>query len=383
MVALSEIVRGEGAQYLQSHRTSFEQRKALDDILRCRTEAMGSTAVTCDECRAEYRLFRSCRNRSCPQCQGEARAKWLEARRQEILPVPYVHVVFSAPPELRVLAQFCPEPLYDAVIRAAGQAVIDVGRSDLGAQLGCIVHLQTWSQRMAYHLHCHCVVPCGGFSADGKRWVSFDAGDLPPKALTRRFQALLCRFIRAAAERGEFARLPETVSIEKLLARVRTRTRRVYVKAPFGGVETLLEYLARYTYRVAITNERIDRYEDHRVTFRWRDYGQGSKEKPCVVDGYEFLRRFLLHVPPRGFVRVRSYGFMGNRNRKQNLERARQLIGNTGGGQRAEGFKPIRRLCPSCAGRNERTLHVAPRHEVVITQIDLPLRPPPNEPLAA
>jgi hypothetical protein len=217
--------------------------------MRCRTEAMGSVAVPCDECHVEYRLFRSCRNRSCPQCQGEARAKWLDARRQEILPVPYVHVVFTAPSSLRVLAQFCPEPLYDAVIRAAGQAVIEVGRSELDAQLGCQVHLQTWSQRMAWHLHAHCVVPCGGFSADGSRWVSFEPGDLPRKALARRFHALLCRFIRAALQRGEFERLPETISVEKLLAGVKAREGRVYAKPPFGGVETLLEYMARYTYR--------------------------------------------------------------------------------------------------------------------------------------
>lgn len=342
---------------------------------------MGSVAVTCDECRAEYRLFRSCRNRSCPQCQGEARAKWLESRRQEILPVPYVHVVFAAPPELRVLARFSPEPLYDAVIRAAGQALIEIGRSELDAQLGCQVHLQTWSQRMGWHLHAHCVMPCGGFSADGSRWVSFEPDDLSRKALGGRFHALLHRFIRAAFERGEFERLPETISVEKLLARVKVRPGRVYAKPPFGGVETLLEYLARYTYRVAITNERIDKYEEHQVTFRWRDYGQGS-ERPCVLDGQEFLRRFVLHVPPRGFVCIRSYGFMGNRNRKQNLERARQLIGNTGTAQRAEGFRPRRRLCPSCSGRDERTLHVAPRPEVV-PQFALPLRPPPIQPLAA
>jgi hypothetical protein len=376
MVPLADIVRGEGAQYLQSQRTSFEQRKALDDIMRCRTEAMGSVAVACDECHVEYRLFRSCRNRSCPRCQGEARAKWLEARRQEVLPVPYVHVVFSAPPELRVLAQFCPEPLYDAVIRAAGQAMIDVGRSELGAQLGCQVHLQTWSQRLAYHLHAHCVVPCGGFSSDGSRWVSFQPADLSRTVLARRFHALLCRFIRAALQRGEFERLPETVLVEKLLARANTRAGRVYAKPPFGGVETLLEYLARYTYRVAITSERIERYEEHRVTFRWRDYGRGSEERPCVLEGQEFLRRFTMHVPPRGFVRVRSYGFMGNRNRKQNLERARQLIGPGAAGLRAVGCRPRRRLCPSCSGRDERTLHVAPRLEVV-PQFDLPLRPPP------
>jgi hypothetical protein len=159
-----------------------------------------------------------------------------------------------------------------------------------------------------------------------------------------------------------------------------TRPTRVYAKPPFGGPEKLLEYLARYTYRVAITNDRIESYENHQVTFRWRDYRQGDEEKPCILSGQEFLRRFLLHVPPRGFVRVRSYGFMGNRYRKNNVERARQLIGEAGTSPTREAFKP-RRLCPSCLGRDERSLH-APSPEVT-PQFRLPLRPPPTEPVAA
>src|SRR5215212_2000213 len=171
----------------------------MHDIALCRTEAMGSVPVLCDSCHIEYRLFRSCRNRSCPQCQGEARAKWLEARRQEILPVPYLHVVFPMPPELNVLTRYCPEELYDAVIRAAGQAVIDEGRSQMQAELGCQVHLQTWSQSMAFHVHAHCVVPCGGFSEDRTRWVSFEPADLRVEALSSRFRGLLCKGIRTAA----------------------------------------------------------------------------------------------------------------------------------------------------------------------------------------
>lgn len=381
MVDLAEIMRGEGAQYLGSHFTTFEQQKAMHDIVRCRTEAMGSVPVTCDECGVEYRLFRSCRNRSCPQCQNEARAKWLEARRQEILPVPYLHVVFSTPAELNVLARYCPEAFYDTVIRAAGQAVIDVGWSKAHAQLGCHVHLQTWGQTMAYHLHAHCVVPCGGFSEDGKRWISFHSDDLPEKALSNCFRKLVCKGIQAAARKGKLGRLPNAVSVESLLATAKNRGWRVYAKPPFGGVEKLLEYLARYTYRVAITNDRIESYENHRVTFRWRDYRHGNEEKPCTIEGQEFVRRFLTHVPPRGFVRIRSYGFMGNRNRKQNLERARELIGEACTPPTREAFKP-RRLCPACSGRDERTLHVAPRPEVA-PQFELSLRPPPLEPVAA
>ena len=381
MVDLADIVRGEGAEYLQTHFVRFEQKKALYDIVRCRTEAMGSVTVPCDKCRAEYRLFRLCRNRSCPACQSEARHKWLEARREEILPVEYLQVVFNTPPELKVLAQYCPEELYDVVIRAAGQAVIDVGRSVLKAQLGCQVHLQTWGQNMAYHLHAHCVVPCGGFSADASRWIAFKPGDLPRKALSRRFRAFLGRGLRVAMNQGKLARLPNTVSIEKLLARIMMREWRVYAKPPFGGPEKLFEYLSRYVYRVAITNDRIESHEYHQVTFRWRDYRHGNEEKPCTLEGQEFVRRFVMHVPPRGFVRIRSYGFLGNRNRKRNIERARQLIGEAGPRRTPEPFKPLR-LCPACSGRDQRTVHFALRPDVA-PQLDLPLRSPPIEPIAA
>jgi hypothetical protein len=381
VVDVADIVRGEGAEYLRTHFVRSEQEKALYDIVRCRTEAMGSVTVTCDRCRAEYPLFRSCRNRSCPSCQSEARRKWLEARREEILPVEYLQVVFNTPPELRVLAQYHPEELYDAVIRAAGQAVVDVGRSVLNAQLGCQVHLQTWGQNMAYHLHAHCVVPCGGFSPDGSRWIAFKPGDLSKKALWRRFRTLTCKGLRAAIEQGQFDRLPKTVAVEELLARIEACEWRVYAESPFDGPEKLFEYLSRYVYRAAITNERIESYENRQVTFRWRDYRHGNEEKPCRLEGQEFVRRFVMHVPPRGFVRIRSYGFLANRNRKRNLERARQIIAEAGRRRTQEPFKPLR-LCPACSGRDPRTVHFAPPPDVA-QQVTLPLRPPPMEPIAA
>jgi len=382
MASLAEVVRGEFAQYVQSRFTTRDQWKAMHDIAHCRTETMGSVAITCDQCGAEYRLYRSCRNRSCPSCENEARHAWLEARFAEILPVEYLHVVFNVPAELNVLAQYCGESVYDAVMRAAGQAVIDVGRSKLGIQLGCQSHLQTWTQRMAYHVHVHCVVPCGGFSMDGNRWISFEPGDLPVEALSKRFRSVLHRNILAAARDGELERLPKTLSVANLLARVKPRPWRVYSKPPFGGVGRLFEYLGRYTHRVAITNDRIDSYENRRVTFRWRDYGNGNAEKTFTLGGQEFVRLFLMHVPPRGFVRIRSYGFLANRNRKQNLERARHLIGEAAPSQPREPFQP-RRLCPACAQRDENSLHVVPSRLSVTPQFDLSLRPPPSEPFAA
>ena len=383
MVGLADIVQGERKRYFDEMRfVTPDQRKALRDITNCRTAALGEVSVRCEQCGCDYWLYRSCRNRSCPQCGGEARQKWLEARRQEILPVEYVQVIFTSPAELNVLARYCSEALYGAVIRAAGQAVIDVGWSKLHVQLGCLTQLQTWGQSMPFHLHTHCVVPCGGFSEDGRQWVSFGADDLPVKTLRNRFRSLLIQNIRAAVQQGEFDRLPDRISVEQLLATVKDRQWRVYAKAPFGGAEKLLEYLSRYTYCVAITDERILSYENHQVTFRCYDYHQ-KEEKLITLDGVEFLRRFLMHVPPKGFVRIRSYGFLGNRNRKKNLERALQLIGQTQqSAPSSEPFRP-RRLCPACyaARHKERSPHFAPAPEVA-SQLAFTLRSPPA-PVAA
>jgi Putative transposase/Transposase zinc-binding domain len=375
MASLADIVRGEGARYLQTHFTTPEQRKALRDIAGCRTEAMGSVTVTCNDCRIDYSMFRSCRNRSCPQCGGEARMSWLEARKAEILTVPYSHVVFTPPAEFNELALHCPREFYDCLMRAAGQAAIEVGWSELHLQLGCEAHLHTWGQDMPLHPHVHCVVPCGGFTEDG-RWVSFKPDELPAEALASRFRALLCKAIRAGARKRQFERVPQVV--ETIVETAGEREWRVYAKPPFGGPEQLLSYLAKYMYRVAITNDRIESYSHHQVTFLRRE-----PEPPCTLDAQEFLRRFLLHVLPTGFVRVRSYGFMANRNRRRNNERARERIDNPETARQQEPFRPLR-LCPACyeARRNGRTPDPLPR-PYVTPQLVLTLRPPPIQPVAA
>jgi len=379
---LGDIVRGEGARYLQTHFVGSVQRKALQDIARCRTLALGSTPAACGDCGDEYRLLASCGNRSCPLCGGEARTKWLEAREQELLPVPYLQIVFAVPRELYVLARYCPKTFYEAVMRAAGQAVIDVGWSELDIQLGCYAQFHTWTQKMLEYLHVHCAVPAGGFSEDGKRWVSFEPHDLPSKALRKRFGTLLCKALEEAARKGKFENLPAAVKIEQLLVRARTRRWKVYAKPPFGGAEGLIQYLARYMYRVAITNERIESYENHQVAFWCRTSACGTEETLCTLDGQLFLERFVKHVPPKGFVRSRSFGFLGNRNRKQKSERAVQLIGQERKPPSRAPFKPLR-LCPACAyKRGVRKTHYAPGPDVQ-SQLDLPLRPPPSEPIAA
>jgi hypothetical protein len=387
MADLGEIMRGEAAEYLRTHGATPVQHKAIRAVTRCRTREAGTVTVKCGQCDDPYRLFCSCRNGSCPSCQGEARAKWLAARFEEILPVDYLHVVFTTPSELNVLALFCPREFYEALIRAAGQAVIDVGRFVLHAQLGCITEIQTWTQLMALDPHAHCAVPAGGFSNDGARWISFQPKDLPAAALAKRFRSLLCKRIRKAAQQGKFKQLPSTISVEQLLAKVIPLEWKVYAEPAFGGPQKLFEYLSRYVYRVAITNDRIESYENRQVTFRRRGSRHGKQVKRSTMHGQEFVRRWLLHVPPRGFVRIRSYGFLGNRNRKRNLERARQLLGSvkhqTPRSSSPQTFQLLR-LCPKCseANRSKRTLHFAPPPEVA-SQITLSLRPPPIPPVAA
>ncbi len=351
MADMGEIVRGEGEQYLQTHRVTPQQRKALAYMGRCRTESMGLLGkVVCEECDTEYPIFRSCRNRNCPGCQVQARAAWLEAREQELLDVPYFHVVFTVPEELNVIALWCPEVFYAALLGAAGKALLDVGFTKLQARLAVLAILHTWGQNLWLHPHAHCVVPGGGFSSDGKRWIRVPNPEylLPVKVLGRHFRTLLCRRLRAAARRGQLRRLPADVSAEQAIAAAGAKQWVVYAKAPFGGPEQVLEYLSQYTHRVAISNSRILAYENHEVTFRWRDYADSNRVKESTLKAEEFLRRFLLHVLPARFVRIRYFGFFANGHRTDNIQQARALIGQIEvlRFQRERVKSP--RLCPDC-----------------------------------
>jgi Putative transposase/Transposase zinc-binding domain len=348
---IGEIVRGEAEQFLRRHRVTPQQRKALAYMARCRTESMGLLGkAACEECGAEYPIFRSCRNRNCPGCQAAARAAWLEARERELLDVPYFHVVFTVPEELNVIALWCPEVFYAALLQAAGKALLDVGFTKLQARLGVLAILHTWGQNLWLHPHAHCVVPGGGFAADGKRWISVPNPEylLPVKVLWRHFRTLLCRRLRAAARRGQLRRLPAEVSAEQVIAAAAAKPWVVYAKAPFGGPEQVLEYLSQYTHRVAISNSRILAYENGEVTFRWRDYADGNRVKESTVTAEEFLRRFLLHVLPARFVRIRYFGFFANGHRAENIQQARALIGRLELLRfHRERVKPPR-LCPAC-----------------------------------
>lgn len=370
MVGLGEIMRAVGDLYLRVRRTTPFQRKALRAIQRCRTEMMGAVRAVCERCRAEHLLFRSCRNRHCPRCQAQARAAWLEAREQELLPVPYFHVVFTVPEMLNPLALYCPEVFYPALLRAAGQALLDVGRSKLKALLGCLTILHTWGQNLMLHPHVHCVVPGGGFSVDGKRWISVRNPSylLPIEVLWRRFRTLLCTALREAERKGRFGRVPKTVTPHLLIEGAAAQKWIAYVKPPFGGPRQVLKYLSRYTHRVAISNSRILSFTDGKVTLRWRDYADSNRVKYMPLDAMEFVRRFLLHTLPDRLVRIRYFGFLANRRRTENIERARTLIGCSAPFAAGVHVRP-RVLCPAC--------HAAYRATFAGVRGHIDVRPPP------
>jgi len=364
MADLGEIARSIGDEYLKTRRTTPFQRKALRDIQRCRTEAMPSIYAICDNCGAEHRQFRSCQNRSCPRCQAEAREAWLEAREREVLAVPYFHVVFTVPEALNPIALYCPEFFYAELLRAAGKTLLEVGKSKLGARLGCMAVLHTWGQNLSLHPHAHCVVPGGGFSEDRSRWIGLRKASyfLPIKVLASRFRTLLCRALRAADQRGQLQRVPAETPTSAAIKKAARQDWIVYAKAPFAGPEQVLEYVSRYTHRIAISNRRILSFEDGQVTFEWRDYADGNRKKVMTLDALEFLRRFLMHVLPERFVRIRYFGYLANQQRARSISRARELIAEAVITRVRQ--RPARRvLCPACRAfaAHSRTREDVPR----------------------
>lgn len=329
---LGAIVRARSETLLRNHPTTAAQRKALRAIGACRTPALGGQRQQCDHCGYEHIQWHSCRNRACPRCGSAARARWLAARQDELLPVPYFHVVFTVPELLNVLALHAPRIFYDLLFRAAGGALVDVAHTRLQIQPGCLCVLHTWGQTLTLHPHIHCVVPGGGFSVHDRQWRSVPKPTflLPVNVLSRRFRTLLTGFLRQAWREGTL-QLPErviadSIAFDLLLARAAATDWVVYCKPPFGGPEQVLAYLANYTHRIAISNSRIVSFDGEYVCFRYRDYAHDNVEKLLTLDADEFLRRFLLHVLPPRMVRIRYYGFLANRSRTRSIDRARRSI---------------------------------------------------------
>ena len=333
---VTDVIRNDGARYLKRYRPSKEQYRVLNDLAECRTAALGGHLKRCELCAHEVPVYNSCRNRHCPKCQGAARAAWLEAREGEVLDVEYFHVVFTLPHELAPLALQNRRTVYGMLFRAASETLLTLGRDPkhLGAELGCLALLHTWGQNLLAHPHLHCVVPGGGLSFDGERWVSCrDGFFLPVRVLSRLFRGKFLTQLQRAFDHnelefhGRLRDLNHPKAWEAWLEPLRNEEWVVYARPPFGGPQQVLKYLARYTHRVAISNQRLLSVDDGKVTFRWKDYANGDRQRTMTLDAGEFLRRFLLHVLPKGFMRVRYYGFLANRNRAEKLDRVRILLG--------------------------------------------------------
>ncbi|WP_448192993.1 IS91 family transposase [Azospirillum sp. sgz301742] len=328
---VADIFRQHGAAYraAQADRLSRPQRRVMAAIEACRTATLGGHAEACAACGAPHIAYNSCRNRHCPKCQGLAQAQWLEDRRADLLPVPYFHVVFTVPAPVAELALRNKAVVYGILLRTAAEAVraIAADSRHLGAEIGLIAVLHTWGQTLHHHPHVHCIVPGGGPALDGQRWVACRPGFfLPVRVLARLYRRRFLEELEAAYRAGDLIGVGEAPVFATLLATVRRVEWVVYAKPPFGGPETVLEYLGRYTHRVAIANSRLVEHRDGQVRFRWKDYRHHNRSKVMTLSADEFIRRFLLHTLPAGFHRIRHYGFLANGQRVAKLALCRQLL---------------------------------------------------------
>jgi hypothetical protein len=335
-VEVADVLQAEGDRFIdQSPWLTFQQLTVLRAIARCRTAALGGHVDTCSRCDYQTISYNSCRNRHCPKCQAQARQRWLDTREKELLNVAYFHVVFTLPHELNGLCRRNARIIYNLLFRASAAAMLEVASNpeQLGAHIGFISVLHTWGQNLLLHPHIHCLVPAGGFSADHQRWIHPKyAFFLPVHALSRVFRAKFVDGLRKAFRHGKlvsagcmaelgnrrrFAAFANTLFAQKWV---------VYAKPAFAGAPQVLRYLGRYTHRVAISNHRLLAFAGGRVTFRWKDYAHGNKQRKMTLTATEFLRRFCQHILPRGFVRIRQFGFLTNTRRSTLLAVARRLL---------------------------------------------------------
>jgi len=334
---VADIFRRHGAAWQQTERLSLGQLKVMSAIEQCRTAALGGHALRCDACGHTEMAYNSCRNRHCPKCQAKAAKRWLDARQADLLPVEYYHVVFTLPAPIAAIAWYNKAVVYGLLFDIAADTLrtIAADPNHLGAQIGMTMVLHTWGSALTHHPHVHGIVPGGGLSLDGERWVACRHGFfLPVRVLSRLFRR---RFLEALEQAhragrlqffGEYASLAQARAFTDWLAPLRKCEWVVYAKRPFAGPQAVLAYLSRYTHRVAISNQRLVALDERGVTFRWKDYrakGRGPV-KTMTLSAAEFMRRFLLHVLPSGFHRIRHYGLLANAGRREHLAHVRQLL---------------------------------------------------------
>jgi hypothetical protein len=372
---VADILNRHGEAYRRAHagHLSLGQLKVMSAIETCRTSTMGGHVQRCDDCGHLEIAYNSCRNRHCPKCQGAAAAAWLADREADLLPVPYYHVVFTLPAQVAAIAYQNKAVVYDLLFRTAAETLLTIAADPkhLGARIGITAVLHTWGSALTHHPHVHCIVPGGGVSLDGERWVACRPGFfLSVRVLSRLFRRLFLDGLQRAHDSGklaffnDLAPLADAKIFKTHLAPLRRAEWVVYAKRPFGGPEAVLAYLARYTHRVAIANRRLISLDDRGVTFRWKDYrARGAAVgqewiKSMTLPAFEFLRRFLLHVLPDGFHRIRHYGFLASAKRLANVARIRSLLGDGVVTERtgvAESSTPAETEdqppCPCCGGR--------------------------------
>jgi hypothetical protein len=337
---VADIFRAHGPAWrrAQAGHLSLGQIKVMSAIERCRTAALGGHVAACQDCGHIHVAYNSCRNRHCPKCQGAAARDWLAARQAELLPVAYYHVVFTLPAPIADIAYHNKAVVYALLFKAAAETLLTIAADPkhLGARIGLTAVLHTWGSALTHHPHVHCIVPGGGLSERGDRWISCRPGFfLPVRVLSRLFRRLFLENLAAAHQAGRLqffgalTSLREPSAFAAWLAPLRKIEWVVFAKRPFAGPEAVLAYLSRYTHRVAISNRRLVALDDNGVTFRWKDYrAKGrTRYKRMTLAADEFIRRFLLHVLPAGFHRIRHYGLFANGGRAENLARARQLLG--------------------------------------------------------
>jgi Putative transposase/Transposase zinc-binding domain len=371
---VADVFRRYGETYRNNHGASMStaQRRVMTAIEVCRTAALGGHLERCDQCGQERNCYNSCRDRHCPKCQSLARAKWLEDRQAELLEVGYFHVVFTVPQEIADIAYQNKELVLGILFRITAETLrtIAADPKHLGAEIGFFAFLHSWGQNLQFHPHLHCVVPGGGLSPDGERWVSCRRPDffLPVRVLSSLFQRLFLEALQTAFDSGQLQffhsleHLRKPMAFARHLAKAEAHDWVVYAKRPFAGPQQVLDYVGRYTHRVAISNNRLLDIEGDQVQFKWKDYRHGDQIKTMTLSADEFIRRFLLHVMPNGFHRIRYYGFLGNRYRNKKLAQCRRLLGMQMAERPADAPKPEKdyyeryeeltgrslRQCPHC-----------------------------------
>jgi Putative transposase/Transposase zinc-binding domain len=361
---VADLIRSAGAAFIERNRQwiRWKHVKVLLAIARCRTAALGGHVDQCTRCGHRATIsYNSCRNRHCPKCQTAARDRWIAARQKELLPTRYVHVVFTLPASLARLALQNKKLIYGLLLRASAETLLEVARDPrhLGAEIGFFSVLHTWNQKLSLHPHVHCVIPAGGLSLDHTHWVRSQKGFfLPLRVLSRVFRGKFVAGLKQAFQSGQLqfhGQLAPLAQPKTFAAWLRPLFRKdwvVYAKPPFGGPEYVLQYLGRYTHRVAISNPRLVWFAEGKVTFRWRDSAHNNEQKLMTVSLDEFLRRFLLHLLPKGFVRIRNFGFLANRRRATLLPRCFQLLGAPPDAKADQDVSSPNDLwrCPKCGG---------------------------------